>query len=331
MLFRLSDINLINEKFGTDWSYWQREAVPMDNYFEKLDSEVVPSEKAYNGYKSAKLTEAQPLLSTQHKEEIRGNRFYYLSTYYFVESENRTSSRYKQYITPSFFNSTAGSARPFDINFKEVSNYDKWEYVSRIIRPSDYSGYSYYKDFSLTFYTQELNNAYVARPLVLDLSTLFEYTQIPSLDDLDAMFKLHTDKPLDKLIFDRTLTDIENRTAKGYNNLSDLQRILDWLRYLGDTKGLGLFITPLSFGERLTRDTMQGIIDYATEIKNAYPKADNEPSTPLPIAWDWIKANDLERILDIAWSFYYSSKIDKLYSGTFKAGNQIKFRGGFAV
>ena len=134
--------------------------------------------------------------------------------------------------------------------------------------------------------------------------------------------------PVNRLIFDRTIEDIQNRTAKGYFHLADIQRLSDWITYLGDELKLNLAVPQFTFAQALTKANFKAIIDDVEAIKQALPKADDEPATPLPIVWDWIKENDLEKILQIAWEFYYSENIDKIYSGTFRAGNHIKFRSG---
>lgn len=134
--------------------------------------------------------------------------------------------------------------------------------------------------------------------------------------------------PKERLIFDRTLNDIMKRTSKGYFNLEDAQRIAAWIKYLSDELKLGLSVYQFTFAEDLTRPHFQSIIDNVARIKAAMPKANDEPDTPIALAWDFGKENDLEKILQIAWDFYYSRNIDKLYSGTFRAGNHVKFRQG---
>lgn len=137
--------------------------------------------------------------------------------------------------------------------------------------------------------------------------------------------------PNEKLIYDRTIEDIRNRTAKGYLNFEDVQRLLDWIHYFDRELKLSLTYYQYEFAMDLTKKKFQSIIDNVHKIKVALPQADDEPKTPLAKEWNLEKQNDLERILQIAWDFYSSPSRDKLYSGTFRAGNHIKFRKGKIV
>lgn len=137
----------------------------------------------------------------------------------------------------------------------------------------------------------------------------------------------------EELITDRTIEDIEKRTAKGFYNLSDIQRICEWIEFLSSVSSetLDINLAEFTLGTRLTRAKIMTIIDSVNTLRNAWLKEYKVPlsypnATPEPIAWDYVKANDLERIIKILWQFYYSGTIDKIYSGTFRAGNQIKFR-----
>ena len=132
---------------------------------------------------------------------------------------------------------------------------------------------------------------------------------------------------LQPLITDRVAKDITERTDKGFYNLSDIERINSYISYLSDELGLNLTVNMLAFGEKLTRAEMQGIIDNVNAIRAAWYVATDTPQTPIPLAWDYRKANDLEKIVKALDEFIQSVKVDKLYSGTFRAGNQIKFRG----
>ena len=133
-------------------------------------------------------------------------------------------------------------------------------------------------------------------------------------------------KNLEPLITDRTAADI-GVTAKGFYNTSDIARINSYISYLSDELGLGLTVNNVTLGQKLTRAQMQSIIDNVNAIRAAWYIASDTPNTPQPFNWDYQKANDIEKILLALDEFYQSVQIDKLYSGTFRAGHQIKFRG----
>lgn len=131
---------------------------------------------------------------------------------------------------------------------------------------------------------------------------------------------------LEPLITDRTAADI-GVTAKGFYNTSDIERINSYISYLSDELGLGLTVNNVTLGQELTRAQMQAILDNINAIRAAWYVASDTPNTPQPFNWDYQKANDIEKILSALDEFYQSVQIDKLYSGTFRAGHQIKFRG----
>lgn len=132
---------------------------------------------------------------------------------------------------------------------------------------------------------------------------------------------------LPPLIMDRAAKDVTERTDKGFYNLSDIERVNSYISYLSDELKLNLTVDTVTFGEVLTRAEMQSIIDNINAIRAAWYVATDTPQTPIPLAWDYRKANDLEKIVKALDEFYQSVQIDKLYSGTFRAGSQIKFRG----
>ena len=134
-------------------------------------------------------------------------------------------------------------------------------------------------------------------------------------------------KNLDPLITDRTTQDVTTGTKKGFYNVSDIQRINSYIEYLSDVLGLNLTVTDVSLGQALTRAQMQSIIDNINTIREAWYVSSDTPNTPQPFNWDYEKANNIEKILLALDEFYQSVQIDKLYSGTFRAGSQIKFRG----
>ena len=132
---------------------------------------------------------------------------------------------------------------------------------------------------------------------------------------------------LEPLIYDRTQQDVTERTQKGFYNVSDIQRINSYIEYLSDVLGLNLSVEDVSLGQALTRAQMDDILNDVNALRAAWYVSHETPPTPIAVNWDWQKANDLEKILFSLNEFYQSSQIDKIYSGTFRAGNQIKFRG----
>lgn len=123
-------------------------------------------------------------------------------------------------------------------------------------------------------------------------------------------------KPEEKLIFDRTVDDVLERTQKGYYNLGDLQRIQAWIRY-GTELADEVFSEPeFQKGESVTRERFQQVLDDITAlISKIYDRAGKTPPTmPIAIAWDWKKANEAERILSLATDFLQSDLNDGVYS-----------------
>lgn len=133
-------------------------------------------------------------------------------------------------------------------------------------------------------------------------------------------------KNLEPLITDRTAADV-GVTAKGFYNTSDIARINSYISYLSDELGLGLTVNNVTLGQKLTRAQMDAILNNINAIRAAWYVSSDTPNTPQPFNWDYQKANDIEKILLALDEFYQSVQIDKLYSGTFRAGSQIKFRG----
>lgn len=132
---------------------------------------------------------------------------------------------------------------------------------------------------------------------------------------------------LSPAITDRTAQDVATRTEKGFYNVSDVQRVNSYIQYLSDVLGLNLTVTSVSLGQALTRAQMDAILSNINAIRAAWYVASDTPQTPIAVNWDYVKANNIEKILKALDEFYQSVQIDKLYSGTFRAGNHIKFRG----
>ena len=132
---------------------------------------------------------------------------------------------------------------------------------------------------------------------------------------------------LEPLVYDRTQQDVTERTQKGFYNVSDIQRINSYIEYLSDVLGINLSVEDVSLGQALTRAQMDDILNDVNALRAAWYVSHETPPTPIAVNWDWQKANDLEKILFSLNEFWQSKLRDKIYSGTFRAGNQIKIRG----
>ena len=102
---------------------------------------------------------------------------------------------------------------------------------------------------------------------------------------------------LDTLITDRTAQDVSTGTQRGFYNVSDIQRINSYIEYLSDVLGLNLTVTDVSLGQALTRTQMQSIIDNVNAIRAVWYVASDTPQTPIAVNWDYVKANNIEKIL----------------------------------
>ena len=134
-------------------------------------------------------------------------------------------------------------------------------------------------------------------------------------------------KPTEKLIFDRELSDIENRTAKGYYNVKDLQRIQSWVLYLSQQLEIGLVPHDFVLGETMWAHRIRKVLDDTRVILAKIYEGHTPPTLPLPITWDYTKANRLEKLLEIAESFVEAGLHDTLYANTFVSNEFPAFKG----
>lgn len=130
---------------------------------------------------------------------------------------------------------------------------------------------------------------------------------------------------MEKLIYDRTLQDVQNKTVKGYYNRSNIIRINSYIRYISEALNLGLTVVDPVLGEPVT-DYLTSAINNINTIRAVWYVAEDTPNTPTPFAWNYSKANDIEKIIQAFYDFIISVDNDKLYSGTFRAGSHIKIR-----
>lgn len=107
-----------------------------------------------------------------------------------------------------------------------------------------------------------------------------------------------------ELIYDRTQSDVDNRTTKGYHNYTDLNRIETACKELAEiltSYGYPVYITTKinwAMTDRRTESEMERIRKNIKSLKDTYYMAKNTPALPStinPITWQ--KANAIEKIL----------------------------------
>lgn len=144
---------------------------------------------------------------------------------------------------------------------------------------------------------------------------------------------------MDKLIYDRTQTDLINKTYKGYYNATDLNRVETWCRYLADqlnNAGYNINITTKTNWLETNMRTANEMERIRTNIKKImtgfhyittiYSNAEN---------FDYIKANNWEKILHEIYNLLWGMTDWYVYSGVSNAGQnrlwQNRFRRYFVV
>lgn len=138
---------------------------------------------------------------------------------------------------------------------------------------------------------------------------------------------------MDNLIFDRTQEDVTNKTEKGYYNTSDLNRVESWCRYLADELnrvGYNITITTktdwastdlrtASQMERI-RTNIRALMTGYHYITTIEANAEN---------FDYIKANNWEKILDEIYHLLWGMEDWYVYSGVANAGQNRLWQNRF--
>lgn len=129
---------------------------------------------------------------------------------------------------------------------------------------------------------------------------------------------------MENLIFDRTQTDIEQKTSKGYYNYTDLNRIETWCEYLANL--LTSYSYPVSItikknwnmSDLPNANDMERIRSNINAIKTAFHAYTDVPENLNYMTIE--KANDIEKILSEI-DFLTKNMISSFrYSNTFDSG-----------
>lgn len=132
-----------------------------------------------------------------------------------------------------------------------------------------------------------------------------------------------------EFITDRTVQDVFDGTDKGWLNYTDVNRIVYAISYLINYFKLNISaLRKANYESRdiLYKDEVDDIVAHINSIRNVTPiKIDIKTPTQMLMYTD---LNDIEKILELLYNYYNERhEQKKLYSGTFRAGNHIKFGG----
>lgn len=139
---------------------------------------------------------------------------------------------------------------------------------------------------------------------------------------------------MDNLIFDRTQSDVTNKTDKGYYNASDLNRVEEWCRYLANE------LNRVGYNISITTKTDWTTLDLRSSadmlrIKNNILALMNGFHWITPIynsvdTWNYEKANRWEQILNEIHNLVWGMEDWYVYSGVSNSGQnrlwQHRFR-----
>lgn len=124
-------------------------------------------------------------------------------------------------------------------------------------------------------------------------------------------------------VFDRTQADITNRTAKGYYNVADLNRIEQDCEYLSGIFGVTISTRIWARTDFPTVSELARIRNNIETLRSAYMVYQTTPSTPPAPLNEYHKANDIEQILNDLKALYDANKNNVIYAGEAYSGQLI--------
>jgi hypothetical protein len=124
-------------------------------------------------------------------------------------------------------------------------------------------------------------------------------------------------------IYDRTQLDITNKTAKGYYNYTDLNRIEQDCDYLASLFGISITTKTWTRTDFPTLSEMNRIKNNIDSVRNAYYTLPTTPTTPNTPYNAYGKANDIEQILNDLKALYDKNALDVFYTDEIYSGETI--------
>lgn len=124
-------------------------------------------------------------------------------------------------------------------------------------------------------------------------------------------------------VFDRTLFDVQSKSAKAYMNTADLNRIENNILYLAQLLGCAVETKVWADGEFVFTADLERIKSNLQILTKAYkltPKSPDIPSMPYNLFSRW---NDIEKIIYDIYSLFNANKEAVFYCGEAYSGSQI--------
>lgn len=125
-------------------------------------------------------------------------------------------------------------------------------------------------------------------------------------------------------IYDRSQADIEDKTAKGYINASDLVRVESNTEQIAGRIAVPVTVNKAwSNGDLPRVSDFKRIRDNVERIRNGFVILPTTPETPGQPLNTWQKWNAIEHILHDVYQIYDSNLNNRNYCGEISAGEEI--------
>ena len=124
------------------------------------------------------------------------------------------------------------------------------------------------------------------------------------------------------MVFDRTESDIANKTDKAYWNVADLNRIEEAIKTMSDYLSLNLQTKTWKLGDSVTLSDYNLLYNNIDTIRKKWHVSNDAPPIPVANYFDYEKANDIEKILSDFLDFKISRESDMTYSGQIYSGGE---------
>ena len=124
-------------------------------------------------------------------------------------------------------------------------------------------------------------------------------------------------------VYDRTLFDVQAKTAKAYINTADLNRIENNMLYMSQLLNCTVETKQWADGEFVyiaDLERLKANLQILTDTYKLTPKSPNIPTLPYNLYSQW---NDIEKIIYDLYSLFYANKEAVFYCGEAYAGSQI--------